>query len=372
MPADTRRDNILWGILGTGTVAQDFARGLHFVPDAQLLAVGSRSAETARKFSQRFNVPKAYEGVDQLATDADVDVVYIATPNNRHKDDCLQCLEAGKAVLCEKPFALNAREAREIIALAHQRNLFCMEAMWMRFIPAFRRIDALLEAGTIGDTRLLMADFGVPASFDPKSRLFNPSLGGGSLLDRGVYALSLASLVFGPPAHISSSAHIGETGVDEQCAVLLRHAQGQLAILSATLVTQSSNEALICGSRGQVRIHNPFLRPVRLSVTRFSKPAPPSLKPKFPGPKEQLKSRLKEGRLTKLLHARLGSLLKRGTKTIVESFPGNGYNFEAAEVVRCLRANQTESSVMPLDETLRIMETMDTIRAQWGLRFPQE
>ncbi len=190
---------IAWGILGTGRIAGNFAADLALLPDAELVAVGSRSEATAQSFAGRFGAPHAHGSYEALAADPAVEVIYIATPHPLHAENMKLCLRAGKAVLCEKPFTLNAREAEEVIALAREQKLFLMEAMWTRFLPAVVRARELIEQGAIGEVRLLLADFGFRAAFDPHHRLFDPQLGGGALLDLGVYCVSLASMLFGPP-----------------------------------------------------------------------------------------------------------------------------------------------------------------------------
>jgi len=324
---------IRWGILGTGNIARQFAQGLAILPEAELVAVGSRSQANADAFGDEFDAPHRHASYAALAGDADVDVVYVATPHNLHRENSRLCLQAGKAVLCEKPFAINAAEAEEIVALAGERQLFLMEAMWTRFLPLMARVRQLLADGVIGDVRMVMADFGFRAPFDPQSRLLNPNLGGGALLDVGVYVVSLASMVFGsPPSRISSMAHLGQTGVDEQSAVILGYDQGQLAVLSAAVRTNTPQQAILIGSEGQIRIHTPWWKPDTLTLSV-------------------------QGREDKVIHL---------------SCEGNGYNYEAVEVMSCLRDGKTESDVMPLGETLAIMRTMDQIRAQWGLRYPME
>ncbi len=365
---------IRWGILGTGYVARQFAQGLSFLPDAQLLAVGSRNLATAQVFAHLFQIPRTYEGYENLVNDPDIDIVYIATPHHRHKDDCLLCLEAGKAVLCEKPLTINAPAAREIIALARQKQLFCMEAMWMRFMPLIQKIETLINSGIIGEICILNADFGIPTQFDPENRHFNPQMGGGALLDRGVYGLSLAFQLLGPPSQVVSQASIGKTGVDEQSAILLGYPQGKLAILTATLCAYTSNEAVIVGTQGKIRIHEPFFRPHKLSIEKL--PDSASLASSSPSLKQKFLASAKRMPWLQRLYAQfqpyLSLLIRPQAKEIVQPLDGNGYNYEAAEAMRCLRAGELESPTMPLDETLSIIETMDTIRRQWDVNYPPE
>ncbi|MGI0488078.1 Gfo/Idh/MocA family protein [Pantanalinema rosaneae CENA516] len=360
---------IRWGILGTGFISGQFAQGLQLLPDAELRAIGSRTQTAAQEFARCFNVPRTYSRYEELVKDPDIDVVYVGTPHHRHQADCLMCLEAGKAVVCEKPFMLNAQEAREVIELARAKQLFCMEAMWMRFMPLIQQVQTLINSGEIGTTRLLTADFGTAMAYDPKSRFFNLELGGGALLDRGVYLLSLAIRLFGTPESVVSQATIGETGVDEQSAIVLKFPQGQLATLSCSLRSYSTNEAVIVGDRGKIVIHEPFYRPHRISV--MQSPEPVALTTGMVHFKPGLKQKLKQHPLVQRFKGLLMPLVRKST-TIVEPIAGNGFGYEAAEVMRCLRNGELESPLMPLDETLRIMETMDLIRSQWKLKYPQE
>jgi predicted dehydrogenase len=326
-------DKIRWGILGPGRIAHNFAQGLAVLPDAELLAVGSRSQANADAFGAEFDVPHRYASYQALVADPEVDVIYVATPHSSHRESSLLCLRAGKAVLCEKPFTVNAVEAEEVIALARERGLFLMEAMWTRFLPAFDKIRELLSQGVLGELRMLIADFGFRAPFNPQSRLFDPRLGGGALLDVGVYLVSLASMAFGsPPVRISSLAHLGSTGVDEQSAMILGYERGELAVLATAVRTPTPQEAHLLGTEGQLRIHTQWWKPDTLTLS-------------LPGQEDQV------------IHL---------------PFQGNGYNYEASEVMNCLREGKTESAVMPLDETLNIMRTMDRIRTQWDLRYPME
>ncbi len=354
---------IRWGILGTGNIAQSFAEGLSALPDAEVIAVGSRSITSAHHFANRFNVPHRHASYQTLVEDPEVDVIYIATPHPLHKENCLLCLEAGKAVLCEKPFTLNAAEALEVITAARTHRLFLMEAMWTRFLPAMAKVRELLAAGTIGELRMITADFGFRAPFDPSHRLFAPELGGGALLDVGIYPLSLTSMLLGAPSSIVSMAHLGETGVDEQSAVILGYPEGQLALLYAATRTQTPIEATLMGTEGSIKIHTPMYKPtqITLSVTRESMPAT------LPLP-IALKSLGKSLGLADFWRRYVAQ--KRTTLNL--PFTGNGYNYEAAEVMQCLRDGKIESEIMPLDETLAIMKTMDAIRAQWGLRYTTE
>jgi len=375
-------NQIRWGILGTGTIARQFAEGLHGLPNATLLAIGSRSNTTAQNFATQFKVPRAYISYEALVRDDDIDVVYIATPHTMHKENCILCLEAGKAVLCEKPFTINADEASTVVELSRQKQLFCMEAMWMRFFPVMEKVRSLIQSNAIGDIRMVVASLGFLAHNDPDHRFFNPALGGGALLDLGVYPLSFIFQLLGKPASIVSNANIGITGVDEQAAAILGFEQGRLAVFTTSLRTNNINDATIMGTKGQIRIHAPLLRPSRLSITYY--PLPPSSENHHTGTTSQ------PGRLSLLrkLYRRLfpfsplRKLYKRlfpysphrsrRFETITMPYVGNGFQYEAEEVMLCLQMGKLESDLMPLDETIEILRIMDSIRAQWNFRYPQE
>jgi len=323
---------IRWGILGPGRIARKFATGLRDAEGAELLAVGSRSSERAEAFAQEFDVPRRHEGYESLAADEDMDAIYVATPHPMHKDNTILCLEAGKAVLCEKPFTINAAQAQAVIRVARERKVFCMEAMWTRFLPSIARLRELLADGAIGEVRMVCGDFGFRTGFDPEGRLLNPNLAGGGLLDVGVYPLSLTQMILGSPTRIASLAEIGETGVDEQCAAVLGYAGGQLAVIRAAVRTTMGQEAEVLGTEGRIRLHAGWWGGSRMTLMRAG--AEPS--------------------------------------DIDVPVKGNGYNYQAEEVMRCLREGKTESETMPLDESLAIVQTTDRIREQWGLKYPME
>ncbi len=370
---------IRWAILGTGKIADEFAQALTQLPDASLVAVGSRTLTSATRFATRHRVSRAYGSYAELVADSEVDVVYIATPHVTHKEHCLLALEANKAILCEKPFALNAAEAGEIIALAREKQLFCMEAMWMRFVPLMRKAQALIQAQAIGELCMINASLGFQVAHDPTHRAYNRELGGGALLDLGVYPLSLIIQLLGVPTSIRSHAVIGETGVDEQAAVILGFAQGQIATLSTSLRTFNANDAVIMGTNGQIRIQEPLYRPEVLSIqkqtlTVGAKPGEAEGQPK--SKRARLVAQLRQNETLRNGYRRLRPLLAPllGLQTQEIRIPcaGNGYQFEAQEVMDCLREGALESAIMPLEQTMQVMETLDAIRAQWNLQYPQE
>ncbi len=324
---------IRWGILGTGNIARQFAQGLAVLPDAELAAVGSRQMDTANTFADEFGVARRYATYAELAQDPEVDIVYVSSPHQAHKDDTILCLKSGKGVLCEKPFAINRGEAEEMVSVARKEKRFLMEAMWTRFLPAVAQVRTWIAEGKIGEPRMVQADFGFRAGLDPQSRLFDPLFGGGGLLDVGVYAVSFASMVLGwHPAEVQGLAHIGETRVDEQSAMVLSYPGGALALLASAVRTTTPQEARVIGTEGMIHLPSPFWRGTKALLT-VSGQEPQEFE--FP-------------------------------------YEGNGYNCEAAAAGACLRSGQLEHPDMCLDETLAIMETMDRLRAQWGLKYPME
>jgi predicted dehydrogenase len=339
-------------------MARDFAAGLRYAEGAELAAIGSRSADKATRFADLSGALRAHGSYQALVSDPGVDVVYVATPHAMHKDHSLLVLEAGKALVCEKPFAMNAQEADAVIAVAHRRELFCMEAMWMHFLPGMRKAMELISAGAIGEPRMLTADFGYPTRADPRGRSFDPALGGGALLDRGVYPLALAWRLFGKPDKVNAMATFAATGVDAQSSATIKYPGGQIAVLSATLTGYASNEAVIIGSEGRITIHEPFCRADRLTVSRTRMLTDEEL----PMAKPRLRDRLRSSRLARGLRR----LLPEGRNTVHVPYVGNGFNYEAAEVMRCLAEGLTESPVWPLDQTAGVMQTMDLVRARWA------
>lgn len=361
-----------WGILGTGYIAGMFAADLACVPGARLVAVGSRSKEKADAFGRTFGIPHRHGSYAELVQDPHVQVVYIATPASVHKENMLLCLNAGKAVLCEKPFTVNAREAEEVIGLARRKKVFLMEAMWTRFLPAMVKVRELLAAGVIGDVTSLTADLGAPVSDQQRGRLKDPQLGGGVVLHKGVYLVSLASMILGTPTEVKCLRHVGETGVDVEAGIILGYRAQRMAILHCSMQTHTAREAVIAGTKGTMRIHAPVNCPSRLSLTQHQgedRHGRDGNSPLRSGVKDLLIAYGKRNRMVRWARERcwvLGELLLHGTRTQELFFPpiGHGLHCQVAEVIKCLRVGQLESDIMPLDETLSIMRTMDQIRAQ--------
>lgn len=320
-----------WGIIGTGQIAKKFATGLTSASGHALIAVGSRSAENAATFGDAFSVPNRHLSYEALVADPEVDVVYVATPHPYHREYSIMAMSAGKPVLCEKPFALNAGETREMIEYSRQHNVFLMEAMWPRFQPIYYWIREQIATGLLGDVRLILADVGWSGTFNPASRMYDPALGGGILLDCGVYALSLASMILGTPDKVTGFATLGKSNIDEQGVISLGYTNGALASLANTVQANPVMLARICGTDATFALTE-WWRPLDVTVHRQGK----------------------------------------SSEVIPFDPTGNGFQYEAQEVARCIAAGLIESPIMPLDETLAIVETMDELRAQWGVRYPSE
>ena len=362
-----------WGIWGTGAIAHDVAADFPFVAGAQLRAVASRTLANAQRFALRHRVFNSYEGLASLLADPEVEVVYIATPHTRHAEDSLACIKAGKAVLCEKPFTVNAAQAETVARAARERGVFCMEAMWTRFIPAVQAAREHIRSGHMGALHLIQGNFAYPAAYEPRDRLFDLALAGGALLDRGVYLISICEYLMGAPLSVHGSAALGRSGVDESSAYQLTHKDGSLACLSASLRVQGSNDFQVFGERGSFRLVEPFYRSHRLELGSVQARAADAQAQALQRLGSGMKERLRGSAALKGLRRRghwLQQLKPTAGRTL--AFPGNGYQFEIAEVTRCLQQGLLESSIMPLDESINVMKTMDTLRRQWGLVYPQE
>ncbi|GAB2621060.1 Gfo/Idh/MocA family oxidoreductase [Streptomyces capparidis] len=326
---------IRWGILATGGIAAAFTEDLRLLPDAEVVAVGSRSAESAHRFAKTHGIPRAHGSWAELAADPEVDVVYVATPHSAHHAATELLLRAGKAVLCEKPFTLNTRQARELTALADERGLFLMEAMWTRVNPVIRRMAELIADGAVGEVRAVHADFGFAAPAEATHRLRDPHQGGGALLDLGVYPVSFAHFVLGAPAHIAAWARLSPQGVDENTGILLGYDSGAVATLTCSIVAGTPVVAAVSGTAGRIELPHGFFHPDGFVLHRLGR-EPEHVR--VPGGEES----------------------------------GNGYTHEAVEVMRCLRAGRTQSPLVPLADTLAVMETLDAVRERIGVRYPGE
>ena len=321
---------VRWGVLGTGGIARAFATALMDTPGAVLAAVGSRSMDSAEAFASSFGGPTCYGTYQALADAPDIDIIYIGTPHPLHAQNALLALDGGKAVLCEKPFTMNLREAEQVVARAREKKLFLMEAMWTRFMPALAEVRRIIDSGLIGVVGQVHADFGFAATRDPEHRVNKRELGGGALLDLGIYPLSISCALLGPVASVQAQAVLSEGGVDLSTGWTMKHASGAVSMCSCSLRERTPCELTVFGTLGSVRMDTMF-------------------------------------HLAKTVTVTLGDCIKR---TIDTPFLGNGYVHEAIEAGRCLRAGLTESAHMQLDDTLALMRLLDNIRIKIGVRYP--
>lgn len=315
-----------WGLIGTGGIAATFAADLTFTESGRATAVGSRRIDSANRFADRFDIPNRHASYEALVADPDVDVVYVATPHPMHHANALLALRAGKPVLVEKAFTMNATEAEELVTTARAARLFLMEAMWTRFLPHIAEIRRLLAEGALGEIVAVTADHGQWFARDSDFRLFAPELGGGALLDLGVYPVSFASMVLGKPDRIVTLIDPAFTGVDGQTSMLFGYPSGAHAVLTCTLSAKSPTRAAIVGTDARIEIDGDFYAPTSFDF-----------------------------------------ISRAGERTRFEaSHQGRGLWHQAAEVARCLREGLLESPFMPLDESVEIMKTMDVVLAQAG------
>jgi len=318
-----------WGIIGSGGIAREFVRDFAFTSGHQVLAIGSRTQESADGFSQEMSVPRAYGSYERLVADPDIDAVYVATPHPNHLSATLLALNAGKPVLCEKPFAMSADETRTMIEKAREKNLMLMEAMWTRFLPHIIHIRSLLADQALGEIMTVEADHGQWFAQDPNFRLFNRDLGGGALLDLGVYPISFAHMVLGIPQSITAASTKAFTGVDGQTSAIFSYQSGAQAVLTCSLNGATPCKAVITGTLGRIEID-----------TRFYAVSPYRI------------------------------IMRNGDVTeYPRNYEGRGSREEAIEFARCVREGLLESPMMKLSETLQIMESMDEIRRQIGLEY---
>ncbi|MDB4180813.1 Gfo/Idh/MocA family oxidoreductase [Flavobacteriaceae bacterium] len=317
-----------WGIIGLGNIATKFASDLQRSETAQLYGVASRDLNNAKKFSAKYNAIKHYGSYEELADDPEIDIIYVATPHVFHFKNTMMCLKKNKAVLCEKPMGMNAEEVRRMIEEAKSRNLFLMEGLWTRFIPATEKVIELLKKNVIGEVKSINADFGFIGDSNPENRVYNKKLGGGSLLDIGIYPIYLSLLILGIPLDIKAMARLTETGVDSYCALLFIYENGAKATLESTIETETPTEAHICGTNGSIQLHRRFHHTEKLTCSL------------------------------------------NGVETILDiKYKGNGYVHEIEEVNTCLLNHAIESSKLPLKTTLDLSVILDTIREKIGLDY---
>lgn len=317
--------SIRWGILACGRIARKFAADLQLVEGATLVAVASRDIQRAREFAEDYPAKHVLGSYQELVDLPDVDIIYVASPHSHHHEHTLLCLNHGKAVFCEKAFAINSNQAREMVDLARNKNLFLMEALWTRFLPHFIKVREMINDGMLGELKGVVANFGFLSSQTPDQRHFNPALGGGSLLDIGIYNVFLAQTLLGKPDEIIASMTPASTGVDEQCAIIFKYQNGRMATLFSSFASNLETDADVFGTKGRIRLTNRFYEPT--ATIQY-----------YP---EQVDSR---------------------TFVSIEKEPGWGYQHEIRHVVDCLNKGLKESPVWGLDETLALMETLDRVR----------
>lgn len=325
---------IRWGIFGTGAIARTFSKALSECEGAELCVIASRSEEKAKRFAKEFGFKKAYGSYELLAADPEVDIVYIATPMSSHYDDAMLCLRRGKNVLCEKSVTLNYRQLDDILTLSREKRLFFMEAMWMKCRPSYLKAKEWVQSGRIGKPRAVRADFCNTVPVDMNSRLFRPDCGGGALLDLAVYPITMAADFLGNyPCEITSSAVMGEMGVDLTDSIHLKYADGSYAALNSSMQIKSDNSASVIGTEGFILFDDGCVW---------------------------------SGGIT--LYSKNGERIDR----FEYQNDVNGYEYEIREAMRCLSEGLTESPLVKQCDTEAVMKIMDTCREQWGFTYPEE
>lgn len=322
-----------WGIIGTGKIAHTFAEALCGRENSVPAAVASRSLEKAQAFAEEFDIEKAYGSYEELAADESIDIVYIATPMSEHHANTLLCLNSGRNVLCEKSIALNTAQAEEMFALAEEKGLFLMEAMWMKMRPTYLKVKSWIDSDRIGKVRFIKADFNNFIPYDKNDRLFKAECGGGALLDLGIYPLTFAAALLGEPQEIETHAHIGADGVDLSNSMTLLYPDGVFAMLTSGFEVQCRNGAVIAGDKGSIIMGDWFFCSPECTLY-------------------DIEGNVVEDRL----------------------FPPeiNGYEYEIREAERCLEEGLKESTAVPRSDTMQVMRLMDKCRERWGMKFPQE
>lgn len=323
---------IRWGILACGKIAKKFAADLKLVGDGELVAVASRDIERAKQFASEYPAKYVFGSYEELVNCDEVDAIYVASPHSHHHEHTLLCLNHGKAVLCEKAFAINQHQAKEMIDLARSKKIFLMEALWSRFLPHYLKVREMIAEGKLGELKGVLANFGFKPPEPVSPRLYQPELGGGSLLDIGIYPVFLAQSILGVPDSITAKMDPASTGVDEQCSMVFHYKNGMTANLFSTLAANLETDADIFGTQGRIRLTNRFYEP---SATIQYYP----------------------------------DIITPRTIIPIEKEPGWGYQHEIRHVNKCLQQGLTESPVWTLDDTFKLMQTLDAIREAMGLRY---
>lgn len=321
-----------WGILATGGIAHSFAHDLR-TAGLDLAAVGSRSAASGERFAAEFSVPRVHASYEALVSDPDIDIVYVSTPHPMHAENAILALEHGKHVLVEKPFTLTGAEAAAVRDVAAKTGLLAMEAMWTRYLPHMARIREIVAAGTLGDVRALLADHTQKISTDPAHRLNDIDLGGGALLDLGIYPVSFAWDILGAPATVTASATLGPTGVDDEVATIFTHAGGAVSTSLSASHAAGPNTASIIGTEARIDIDRVWYTPTSFRVVT------------------------PDGEVLESYETRID---------------GRGMQFQALAAEQYVASGANDSEILPIDETVAIMGTLDEVRRQIGLRYPSE
>ncbi|MFK8059054.1 MAG: Gfo/Idh/MocA family protein [Polaribacter sp.] len=322
-----KKKTIKWGIIGLGKIAQKFATDLATVENAELVAVASRSQENADEFAKKYNVKKAYSSYEDLTKDTEVDAVYIATPHSFHKEHSILCLQNKKAVLCEKPFAMNLQEVTEMITVAKENNVLLMEALWTFFLPHYQFVLELISSEKFGKIKGLKADFGFYNEYDTNRRLFKKEVGGGSLLDIGIYPIFAALSTFGKPKNIEANATFFENGADSSCSMIFEYENAK-ATLKSTLLEETKTEAIFTFEDATVKINTMFHQPTTVTIIQNNKE----------------------------------EIIDFGYKTI-------GYNFEIEHFNNLIRDGKTESDIMTFEFSKILIQTLDKVRNIIGLEY---
>lgn len=328
MQESLKNRKIRWGIIGLGKIADKFATDLATIPDAELYAVASRQQEKANAFLQKHKATKAYNSYEALTNDPNVDAVYIATPHALHKENTLLCLNKGIAVLCEKPFAMNSEEVENMITVAKANNTLLMEALWTYFLPHYQYVLKLIKDKTYGEVKSLSADFGFHRPYDTNTRLFNKVLGGGSLLDIGIYPIFASLSSLGLPEHINANATFFKNGADATCNMTFTYPNNAIAHLKSSLIEDLPTQAIFECEKATIKINTQFHAPSTVSVISNGK--------------EELKD---------------------------FNYNTIGYNFETIHFNNLLREGKTESDIMTFDVSRNLMKTLDTVRTKINLNY---
>ena len=325
------KEEFNWGILGPGGIAQAFAKDLALIQGHTIAAVGSRSLENAQKLSETYG-GTAYGSYEELVADPIVDAIYVATPHPAHHDNVKLALNAGKPVLCEKPFSVNSKEAQAMVDAASRNSVALMEAMWARFLPHYAKVREIVDSGVLGPILSIHADHGQRLADQGIARLIDPELAGGALLDLGIYPISFAHMILGNPSHITSKAVMTEKGVDAQTSMIFSYKSGAQAVLTTTMIEQTPCRAVVAGLHGWLEIDRTFYNPAAMRIV------------------------LNDGTVTEYPN----------------TYAGHGLREQAEAFKQLVRSGKLESDILTWADTVDIMKSLDTVRAQIGLKYPFE